>query len=215
MCWFVFTANSCHCTGETDIKSKRLFGPYRSDCFTQTFLYASWGKLGFLKSPPNWLRVILTGHQAHHREGWPHTVRTLADNGHTTAALVPNSYHLDLVICPCISARWQGIPPGTELDYFSHLRESSHHHVVKESGGVAVMSGFLTRSAPIPWLSLKASCCASVFGTLPWGMDSWPFTVPSPTLPYISASALSNLSFLFWAIVSDIWNFRTAPGSLF
>lgn len=128
MCWFVFTANSCHCTGETDIKSKHLFGPYRSDCFHPDFALCFLGETGNLKSPLNRLGVLLTGLQACSTgEGWPHTVRTSADNGRSTAALFPSGYHWDLVIQACISARWQGLPPGTE----SHLRESSHHHAVK------------------------------------------------------------------------------------
>lgn len=87
-----------------------------------------------------------------HGEGRPHTVRTSADNGHTAAALFPSGYHLGLVIQACASARWQGLPPGTELDYLfpSQRKQSpSCSEIDQQDSRVMVCPNF-SRSAPYP-----------------------------------------------------------------
>lgn len=165
----------------------------QSVCLGLTELIAS-PRLSYMLPGENWDFKIFptkpTGSlidrlpRTQHGEGRPHTVRTSADNGHTAAALFPSGYHLGLVIQACASARWQGLPPGTELDYLfpsQRKRSPSCSEIDQQGQQGNGVSKFLTLCT-IPWLSLKAGGYASISEPFPWGWipDLSHFLLPHP-----------------------------------
>lgn len=70
---------------ETDIKSKRLFGPCKCDRFTQSLLYAS-GENCDVKIPTQLTESLIDRlSRPHHNEG----LKTSAHKGHTIATVAP------------------------------------------------------------------------------------------------------------------------------